>query len=128
MTTDDGHDPVNRWATEHYGFEDPESDQPEGQTAPQAHEPSPAAQQAAPVPADQPVAAAAPAAGRRTGLLVGGIVSLALVVGLGGVAVAAADDGGRGGPPDGDRGRVVQVDDGGRGDGGAFGRLDGGRR
>jgi hypothetical protein len=125
MTTDDGHDPVNRWATEHYGFEDTDTSPPESPAPPEAAHSSAAL--STPAAEGHTVAGSAPASGRRTGFLVGGVVSLALVVGLGGVAVAAADDGGRGGPDNG-RGRVVQLDDGSRGDGGAFGRLDGGPR
>ena len=75
-------DPVNRWATEHYGFDDE------------------------PVDAGAPSAVRAPAAGsvsgvrRRTGaLLAAGVFGTAVIGGAGGAALAAeGPDGGGNGP------------------------------
>jgi hypothetical protein len=91
-------DPVNRWATEHYGFED------------EPNPPPPAPSAAAPRPR-APMRSSHPR--RRSAWLAGGVLSVLLgAVGVGGITMAAnaADPG----PGDRDTGDV--------------GGFDGGRR
>ena len=115
-------DPVNRWATEHYGFDDEPS-----RSAPAAHAARPQPRVDRPFPRPR----------RRSALLAGGVLSVLLgAAGVGGIAMAAnaVDDG----PGDGGRGRFVtgddlvdRFDDDVRGSGGAdvgdFGGSNGGR-
>lgn len=109
MSTPDREDPVNRWATEHYGFE--EDDRSTNATAQADHAP------ALPVRPGKPHAAARPP--RRTSRIASGVLGLVVIVGAGGAAAAAA--GGSGGDDGRDRGNggVVQLDGqvDGRGDG-----------
>jgi hypothetical protein len=98
MTANRTPDPVNRWAIEHYGFQD----------APEAPD---AAASGSPIPA-LPTAAARPRAGtvrgrgRRASLIAAaGVLSLALVGGIGGFAVA--EGGGPGDRPGGGRNQVA---------------------
>jgi hypothetical protein len=125
MTTNDNNrnsqDPVNRWATEHYGFdENPGTADADPRAVPgDAAASWPAAPRP---PADD---AARPR--RRIALLASSVAGLVMVAGLGGVAIAAAsaDDARVGGRPgDADRGAVVRFDDGGH----RAGDLGGGRR
>ena len=108
MTTHPNPDPVNRWATEHYGFQD----EPGAQDA---------AASASPIPATSPTAArpradVAPGRGRRTSLVAAaGVLSLALVAGIGGFAVANDGGPGGGGPGGGTDGSALRFD----GDGGS---------
>lgn len=115
MTTNDNPDPVNRWATEHYGFED-------GLAAQDAGRPGSASS----TTPTRPPGDAVPRSGRRKALMAAGVLSLALTMGIGGVAVADdGDNAGRGGGPvggghdgtgwfDGDGGGRTGVADGGR--------------
>jgi hypothetical protein len=110
--TNAGPDPVNRWATEHYGFEDDAADQDATTT------PTPPSRTAS--------TPTAPPGRRRNALVAAGVLVASLVAGFGGVAVAADAPGdGTGG----DRGAVtVRFDgDGGRagGDRGDIGGFDG---
>jgi acyl dehydratase len=84
MTNDDA-GPANRWATEHYGF----ADEP-------AHRDAPAADAAVKVTGETPSEGGRPRSGRRAGLIASGVLSLALVAGIGGAAVAAGDAPGAG--------------------------------
>src|SRR3954447_1183048 len=98
---------ANRWATEHYGFVDDPARVETGAADPAA-------------PAAGPTAS--PHGGarsrRRTGLIASAVLSLALVTGIGGAAVAS--DAG----PDGGRHATSQLDGGaGRGDLGPQGDL-----
>lgn len=95
---------ANRWATEHYGFVDEPANGDTGaaDVAPPASRPTPAAH-------------GERHTRRRAGLIASAVLSLALVAGIGGAAVAS-DDG-----PDGG-GHVIMQLDGGPGDG------DGGHR
>jgi hypothetical protein len=90
MTANDNHDPVNRWATEHYGF-DAGPDDPGTAHTTIDRDASP----------DLPPAARPPIVDiprrRRTALIASGVLSLAMIVGIGGAAVAASDPGDRGG-------------------------------
>jgi hypothetical protein len=111
MTINAGPDPVNRWATEHYGFEDDaaEQDTPTTTTGPAGTSPTPEV----------------PPRRRRSALVAAGVLAASLVAGFGGVAVAAdapgngsVDDRGAG------RGVIVRFDRGGDlgGDARGFGR------
>src|SRR3954447_5407647 len=110
MTMNANPDPVNRWATEHYGFEkDAASDQAGGALPPDVRHLS---------------AGVGPGVGRRTVLFAAGsVLGMALIGGISGIAVA--DDGDRGGPgagpAGGGRDGAVTRSDG-------EGRPDGGRR
>jgi hypothetical protein len=103
-------DPVSRWATEHYGFEDEEEAAVPG-TAPSA-----------------PTAAPVISGRRPQALLAGAVLALLVTSGIGGAAIAADGDNG----PRNRANDTVQVDrgDGFRGEGAAgLGRGgDGGRR
>jgi hypothetical protein len=121
MTTEHNPDPVNRWATEHYGFED----EPVAQDAAAAGSPIPASSPAV----ARPWADEVPGRGRRTSLIAAaGVLSLALVAGIGGFAVA--EDGGPGSGPGGGAGggrdRIALRFDG--DGGGRTGNLGTGRR
>jgi hypothetical protein len=99
-------DPVNRWATEHYGFAD---------------------EAAVPTPTPAPSGVAATTSSRHPkALLTGAVMALLVISGVGGAAVAADGDG----PGDGPNG-IVQFDgrDGfdGYGDGDGDGNEGGGR-
>jgi len=104
MTSDDDHDPVNRWATEHYGFEEDRSVHTATQTArePEAAPPLPSAPHPPVTTGERPR--------RRTALISSGVLSLALIACIGGAAVAAPDAGDGGGGPGGGRVAVVQLD------------------
>lgn len=106
-------DPVNRWATEHYGFTDAD---PGHHADHIVHGPGAATPTAATGLRRKTVTGQR----HRVALLVSGVLGLALLAGVGGAALAA--DGGPDGRPDG-RGGITQVDRGGRPDG-----FDGGRR
>src|ERR1700712_2180470 len=94
---------ANRWATEHYGFLD---DPPSVETA--------AADLAVPAHGRTSSRHVGPRSRRRTGLIASAVLSIGLVLGIGGIAVAS-DDG-----PDGGRHGITQLDGGGdRGDRGA---------
>jgi hypothetical protein len=90
---------ANRWATEHYGFvDDPASVEAADVTTPAAAGATPSAH-------------GGPRSRRRTGLIASAVLSLALVAGIAGAAVAS--DAG----PDGGRQATTQLDGGaGRGD------------
>jgi hypothetical protein len=92
--TDHEPESANRWATEHYGFEDEAANE-------RAH--------AAAAFAVRPTSSrhGAPRSRRRTALIASAVLSIALVGGIGGTAVAS-DDG-----PGGGRERIVHVDHGG---------------
>jgi hypothetical protein len=121
MTPHAGPDPVNKWATEHYGFEDDAPDPDHGAVAPSSPPVAATAQ--------QPVNGA-PRPHRRTVLLATGALSLALIAGIGGAAVAAGSGPeGQGGASDVNFGQGEDFgggDDFGQGDdpaqGGDFGR------
>jgi hypothetical protein len=117
MTSNDNSDPVNRWATEHYGFQD----EPAAQVVATAGSPVPSSGPVRPRAGDAPVPGR-----RRTTCIAAGVLSLALIAGIGGVATASvADDGGRGGRQSTGRdGAAVRFDDG----GGRTGDPGGGRR
>src|SRR3954469_20133795 len=111
MTTNDNHDPVNRWATEHYGFADGLEAEPVAPvtTNRQAPPPSTSARRRPPSVGTR--------RRHRTALIASGVLGLAMIGGIGGAAVAAAADaggGGGGGGPARERVAVVQFD----GDGG----------
>jgi hypothetical protein len=101
MTRNDP-DPVTRWATEHYGFHD----DPARGAATEASPVSPSPAAAGQSPAGQGAGV------RRRGLLTwgGGLLSLALLVGMG--AVAVADDGGDAAPESGVHIVIDRVDGG----------------
>jgi hypothetical protein len=124
MTANDNHDPVNRWATEYYGS-NARPDDSEAAHTPIDRDASPALPPALP-PAARPPIVDVPRR-RRTALIASGVLSLAMIAGIGGAAVAASDAGERGGgrgPASGHVG-VVQFD----GDGGGrAGDRDGGHR
>ena len=94
MATNAGPDPVNRWATEHYGFEDDaaEQDTPTTATGPAGTSPAPHVSLRR----------------RRSALVAAGVLAASLVAGFGGVAVAA-DAPGNGFVDDGGAGRAVIV-------------------
>jgi hypothetical protein len=108
MTPNAGPAPVNRWAAEHYGFEDDMADPDAALTHPT---PSTEAAHRSPTPERPPRR-------QRTALVAAGVLAASLIAGFGGVAVAAdspgngfADDRGNG------RADIVRFDgDGGRGD------------
>jgi hypothetical protein len=105
VKSNDNHDPVNRWATEHYGFEEDFADA--------APAPSATRETRAPVArARRPRAGIVPRARRRSALIASGVLSLAMIAGIGVVTIAAADEAGGpgGGPPGGVRSAVVQFD------------------
>jgi len=87
---------ANRWATEHYGFEDEAANQ-------RTHATDGAAFAARPTSPRHD----APRSRRRTTLIASAVLSVALVAGIGGTAVASDD--GRGGGPAG----IIHVDHGG---------------
>jgi hypothetical protein len=89
---------VNRWATEHYGFDDNADDEGRGADA-----------TASSASSDRPTSPrhGAPRSRRRTALIASAVFSLALVAGIGGTAVAS-DDG-----PGGGREASIHVDHGG---------------
>jgi hypothetical protein len=113
MPTNGTPDPVNRWATEHYGFQDDAS--------PDAFESRPAP------PTGSPLAAAgAPGLGRKAVLAAaGGILGFVVIAGIGGVATA--DVGGDGARPDGGRDGITARFDG-DGRAGGQGVTGGGHR
>lgn len=123
MTTNSGPDPVNRWATEHYGFADDEPDPGAGTTHPSPSIRHPLAAPTSPTPA-------APLGRRRRALVAAGVLVASLVAGFGGVAVAAgaASDGGVGGRGDGRDVTVLFAGDDGRGSGVGDGDRGFGRR
>ena len=86
MTTHDAPDPVNRWATEHYGFDDEPGDPP--RWAPTSAQGNPATS----------TPTARPARVRHGVALVGGVLLGALLT-SGTVGAVAADDRGGGGRP-----------------------------
>src|SRR4051812_37690883 len=79
MTPNAGPDPVNKWATEHYGFEDDAPDPGDSAVAPTSPQVAGTAQQHDKAPRPR----------RRTVLIAAGALSLALLAGIGGAAVAA---------------------------------------
>jgi hypothetical protein len=94
--TDNEPESANRWATEHYGFEEAAANH-------DAHATEPAASSARPTSPRHD----APWSRRRTTLIASAVLSVALVAGIGGTAVAS--DGGPGRGRDG----ITHVDGGG---------------
>jgi hypothetical protein len=94
--TDHEPESANRWATEHYGFEDEAANE-------RAHATEAAAFAVGPTSSRH----GAPRSRRRTALIASAVLSVALVGGIGGTAVAS-DDG-----PGGGREGIVHVDHGG---------------
>jgi hypothetical protein len=115
-------DPVNRWATEHYGFEVDRGGASTDLSTARSEGPVPVP------PRPRPPGSVGGRPRRRAALIVSGVLGLAMIAGVGGVAVAAADAGDSGTPggdPGGGRGAVVQLDG---GDGARTGGPGGGRR
>jgi hypothetical protein len=94
--TDSEPESANRWATEHYGFEDEAANQ-------RAYAADAAASSVRPTSPRHD----APRSRRRTTLIASAVLGVALVAGIGGTAVAS-DDG-----PGGGRGVIIHVDHGG---------------
>lgn len=84
MTNDDA-GPANRWATEHYGFADEPADRD-----------APATDAAVRATRPTPSGCGRPRSGRRAALIASGVLSLTLVAGIGGAAVAAGSAPGAG--------------------------------
>jgi hypothetical protein len=114
MTTNAVPDPVNRWATEHYGFADADAGQDAALTGPTSSSVPP------PPPADR----VSPPR-HRAAVIAAGILSVLLVSGVGGAAVGAVAVGDDPGVPGGRGAGISQVvgPDRGAGDGadGPFG-------
>src|SRR4051794_25353018 len=90
--TDNEPESANRWATEHYGFDDNADDQGRGAGAVASSTPPTSPRHGA------------PRSRSRTALIASAVLSVALVAGIGGTAVAS-DDG-----PGGGREGIIHVD------------------